>query len=123
MPVELNLEAEQRHGWVFCTTSIEAMDLDSRLCFLVIAVVAVSAVGFAIAPNSSGTSLRPRIQSGRRVCARSKAFTQGLVVVDNLLYEGTGCRRIDAAQSRTQDGRVMTYVPLDATYFARESPS
>lgn len=48
----------------------------------------------------------------------AKAFTQGLVVVDGQMYEGTGkfgesnLRKVDLTT-----GRVQAYVPLDKSYF------
>lgn len=88
-------------------------------CFLLIAIGGVSAVGFAIAAQLKRTEPPT---AGFKVVAEythdPKAFTQGLVVIDNLLYEGTGMqgestlRKVDL-----KTGRVMTYIPLDATYF------
>lgn len=87
--------------------------------FLLIAVVAVSAVGFAIAAQLKRNEPPT---AGFKVVAEythdPKAFTQGLVVVDNVLYEGTGIQgESNLRKVELKTGRVMTYVPLDANYF------
>ena len=88
-------------------------------CFLLIAVVAVSAVGFAIAAQLKRNE---PAMAGFKVVAEyahdPKAFTQGLVVVDNVLYEGTGIQgESNLRKVELKTGRVMTYIPLDASYF------
>ncbi len=85
----------------------------------VLAVIAVSVMGFAIAAQ-----LKRGQQgiTGYRVVAEfphdAGAFTQGLVVVNGHLYEGTGkkgestLRKVDL-----KTGRVESIVPLDPGYF------
>lgn len=87
-------------------------------CLLLLIVVAGSAVGLAIAAQLK----REPQTAGFKVIAEyphdPKAFTQGLVVIDGQFYEGTGIQGESTLRKvELKTGRVITYVPLDASYF------
>lgn len=86
-------------------------------------VVVVSGIGLAGLTAANPFRQVPKGSvSGARVIAEyphdATAFTQGLVFVDDRLYEGTGkkgessLRRIDL-----KTGTIEKFVPLDSTYF------
>lgn len=88
-------------------------------CLLLLIVVAGSAVGLAIAAQLKRGDPQT---TGFKVIAEyphdPKAFTQGLVVVDGQFYEGTGIQGESTLRKvELKTGRVITYVPLDASYF------
>lgn len=85
----------------------------------VLAIVAVSVMGLAIAAQLKKGE--PPVTSYRLVAEYphdANAFTQGLVVINGQMYEGTGKKGESTLRKVTlKTGKVELFVPLDPTYF------
>ena len=88
----------------------------SRLIVLIVA----SAIGFGSSPRAQRAATAPvaRYEVVRSYPHDPQAFTQGLVYLDGVLYEGTGLNgKSSLRKVKLENGEVLQIQPLEARYF------